>query len=373
MNKYINILAISFILFSCGKKQEETITEEASQKITEITLTAEQKQNAGISYGEIKEQVIPMEIKVTGFVDVPPIASASVSIPIGGYVKTTHEVLPGKKVAAGEVLATIASLDYIQMQQDYLQAKSQLQFQSLEKNRQQNLNAEEVGSKKRLQQAEADLGTLQAQAKGLALKLELLGCDMKTLENGTIQKVIQVKSPIAGFVSEQNIALGKYVSPTDVLAKIVGVNHKHVELKAFEKDLHLIKIGQSVEIESEGIKTSAKVFLVSKQIDLETRNAAVHAHFTNESQEELFTVGQFVHAKILVGNQKILTIPQAGFARNGKGGYIYIENAGGKIEQIPVEILHSNAEIIGIRPEKDIPAGKVIVSGASALNAIFSK
>jgi len=373
MNKYINILAVSIVLFSCGKKQEEASAEEGTQKITEITLSAEQKQNAGITYGEIKEQVIPMEIKVTGFVDVPPIAAASVSVPIGGYVKTTDEVLPGKKVSAGEVLATIASLEYIQMQQDYLQAKSQLQFQSLEKNRQQTLNAEEVGSKKRLQQAEADLGTLQAQAKGLALKLELLGCDIKSLENGTIQKVIQVKSPIAGYVSDQNIAIGKYVSPTDVLAKIVGVNHKHVELKAFEKDLHLIKIGQNIAIESEGIKANAKVFLVSKQIDLETRNAAIHAHFTNESEEELFTVGQFVHANILVGNQKIQTIPQAGFARNGKGGFIYVENSAGKIEQITVEILHSNAEIVGIRPLKEIPAGKVIISGASALNAIFSK
>ena len=35
--------------------------------------------------------------------------------------------------------------------------------------------------------------------------------------------------------------------------------------------------------------------------------------------------------------------------------------------------LHSNAEIVGIRPLKEIPAGKVIISGASALNAIFSK
>ncbi len=372
MNKYINIILVSLFIFSCGKKQEET-SSESSQKITEISLSAEQMQNAGVTFGEIKEQVIPMEIKVTGFVDVPPIASASVSIPIGGYIKTTYEILPGKKIRIGEIIASIASLEYIQMQQDYLQAKSQLQFQSLEKNRQQTLNAEEVGSKKKLQQAEADLGTLQAQIKGLGLKLELLGCDIKALENGNIQKLIQVKSPIDGYVSEQNIALGKYISPTDVIAKIVGITHKHVELKAYEKDLPLIKIGQEVELASEGIKSRAKVFLVSKQIDLETRNAAIHAHFISENEEENFTVGQFIHAKILVGNQKILTIPQAGFARNGKGGYIYLENEAGKIEQISVEVLHSNADIVGIRPEKNLPKGKIIISGASALNAIFAK
>ncbi len=367
------MVALGLLFMACGKKQEEVIAEEGTQKVIEVSLSQEQKQNAGITFGKLTEQVIPMEIKVTGFVDVPPISAASVSVPIGGYVKTTYEILPGKKVAAGEVLASIASLEFIQMQQDFLQVKSQLQFLALEKNRQQTLNAEEVGSKKRLQQAEADLGTLQAQAKGLAIKLELLGCDIKSLEGGTIQKFIQVKSPIAGYVSDQNIAIGKYVSPTDVLAKIVGITHKHVELKAFEKDLHLIKVGQEVDVASEGIEAKAKVFLVSKQIDLETRNASIHAHFTEESAEENFTVGQFIHASILVGNQKIATIPQAGFARNGKGGYIYVENSVGKIEQVPVEVVHSNADWIGIRSEKEIPAGKVIISGASALNAIFSK
>lgn len=372
MNKYIITLAMALMLASCGKKQEEVSTEEG-QKVTEVSLSPEQKQNAGIQYGEIKEEVIPLELKVSGFVDVPPIATASVSVPIGGYVKSTNEVLPGKKVSKGEVLASLNSLEYIQMQQDYLQARSQAQFQSLEKNRQQALSAEEVGAKRRLQQAEADFGTLQAQVKGLAIKLELLGCDLKALEAGTIQKTIQVKSPIDGYVSDQSLAIGKYVSPTDILVKIAGVNHKHVELKSYEKDLHLIKIGQTVEVESEGIKAKAKVFLVSKQIDLETRMAPIHAHFNSEKDEELLTVGQFVHAKVLVGNQKISTIPQAGFARNGKGGFIYVENQSGKIEQIPVEILHSNADLVGIRPLKELPAGKVIISGASALYAMFSK
>ena len=372
MNNYIKLLAVSILLFSCGKKQEEVTTED-NQKVSSLTLSAEQKKNAGIEYGEIKEQVLPTALKVTGFVDVPPIAAASISIPIGGYIKTTNEILPGKKVSKGEVLGTVTSLEYIQMQQDYLQAKSQAQFQTLEKNRQQALSAEEVGAKKRLQQAEADFGTLQAQVKGLAIKLDLLGSDLKALENGNIQKTISIKSPIDGYVSDQNLAIGKYVSPTDVLVKIAGVNHKHVELKSYEKDLHLIKIGQLVEVESEGMRAQAKVFLVSKQIDIESRTAPIHAHFTNESTEAQFTVGQFVHANILVGNQKVLTIPQSGFARSGKGGFIYVENGSGKIEQVPVEVLHSMADIVGIRPMKEIPAGKVIISGASALYAMFSK
>ncbi|MHA8050410.1 efflux RND transporter periplasmic adaptor subunit [Aquirufa sp. ROCK-SH2] len=373
MNKqYINIIfSLLFvgIGFSCEKKAEETQAEVA----TVIKLTAEQKQNAGITFGKLEEKELPQEVSCNGLVDVPPISLASISLPISGYIKSTTELLPGKKVAKGEILATVASLDYIQMQQDYLQASSQLALLSGEKSRQQVLSNEEVGSKKKLQQAEADLGNLQAQQKGLALKLELLGCDMKALAGGAISSIIKVKSPIEGFIQVVNISIGKYINPTDVIATMVGVNHKHVELKVFEKDLMNLKMGQPIKIEAEGNSSVGKVFLIGKQVDLESRTTSVHGHFNSESEEAKFTIGQFVNAKILVNNLKMLTIPQAGFARVGKGGFIYVEKSNGEMEQVPVEVLASNSEIVGVRAIKTVPEGKVVISGASALEAIFAK
>ncbi len=373
MNKqYINIL-FSLLFAGIGLSCEKKAAEEQTEVVSAIQLTAEQKQNAGITFGQLEEKELPQEVSCNGLVDVPPISLASISLPISGYIKSTTELLPGKKVAKGEVLATIASLEYIQMQQDYLQASSQLALLSGEKSRQQVLTNEEVGSKKKLQQAEADLGNLQAQQKGLALKLELLGCDMKALASGSISSTIKVKAPIEGFIQKVDISIGKYINPTDVIATMVGVNHKHVELKVFEKDLMNLKIGQSIKIEAEGNSSVGKVFLVGKQVDLETRTTSVHGHFNNETEEAKFTVGQFVNAKILVNNVKMLTIPQAGFARVGKGGFIYVEKSNGQMEQVPVEVLASNAELVGLRVLKSMPEGKVVLSGASALEAIFAK
>lgn len=373
MNKqYINIL-FSLLFAGIGLSCEKKAAEEQTEVVSAIQLTDEQKQNAGITFGQLEEKELPQEVSCNGLVDVPPISLASISLPISGYIKSTTELLPGKKVAKGEVLATIASLEYIQMQQDYLQASSQLALLSGEKSRQQVLTNEEVGSKKKLQQAEADLGNLQAQQKGLALKLELLGCDMKALASGSISSTIKVKAPIEGFIQKVDISIGKYINPTDVIATMVGVNHKHVELKVFEKDLVNLKIGQSIKIEAEGNSSVGKVFLVGKQVDLETRTTSVHGHFNNETEEAKFTVGQFVNAKILVNNVKMLTIPQAGFARVGKGGFIYVEKSNGQMEQVPVEVLASNAELVGLRVLKSMPEGKVVLSGASALEAIFAK
>lgn len=368
MNKLI-ILSFAIFLASCGK---ETNTESTPVK-SAIKLSAEQKQNAGIEFGALEERSMAESIFCTGLVDVPPLSMASVSMPISGYVKSTSEVLPGKHVVKGEVLATITSMEFIQMQQEYLQAQSQMSLLTSERTRQQVLQQEEVGSKKKFQQAEAELGNLQALSRALAMKLEIVGCDMKALAQGKMSANLSLRSPIDGFIEDQSLAIGKYISPTDVLVKIVGVAHKHVELKVFERDLSKIKIGQIIQFEGDGNKSTGKVFLVGKQVDMTSRLTPIHGHFLMDADEQKFTVGQFVNASIQVGEQKILAIPQAGLARVGKAGFIYVEKLDGTMVQIPVEIRNANMDWVGIRPTKELPEGKVVIRGASALEAIFAK
>jgi hypothetical protein len=45
----------------------------------------------------------------------------------------------------------------------------------------------------------------------------------------------------------------------------------------------------------------------------------------------------------------------------------------GAMAQVPVEILSSTPEFAGIKLLKELPAGKVVTKGASALEAIFAK
>lgn len=368
MNKLI-VLSWVILLASCGKESSTETTDVKS----EIKLTAEQKQNAGIEFGSLEEKSMAESIFCTGLVDVPPISMASVSMPISGYIKSTIEVLPGKQVSKGQVLATITSMEYIQMQQEYLQAQSQMSLLTNERTRQQVLQQEEVGSKKKFQQAEAELGNLQAVSRALAMKLEILGCDMNALAQGKMSSNLTLKSPIDGYIEDQSLAIGKYITPTDVLVKIVGVAHKHVELKVFERDLAKLKIGQTIQFEGDGNKSTGKVFLVGKQVDLNTRLTPVHGHFSIDADEQKFTVGQFVNASIQVGAQKVLSIPQSGLARVGKGGFIYIEKSDGTMAQIPVEVRSADTDWVGIRPTKELPEGKVVIRGASALEAIFAK
>ena len=64
-------------------------------------------------------------LKLNGIIEVPPQNMIAVSVPLGGYLQSTH-LLEGMKVKKGEIIATLEDQQYIQIQQDYLIAKIRL-------------------------------------------------------------------------------------------------------------------------------------------------------------------------------------------------------------------------------------------------------
>src|SRR5690606_33701056 len=89
---YIATLAISLTLAcnSSDKKEEETVLINEN----EVTLTTEQAKNIDLQVGEVGFGEINETLKLQGRIDVPPQNLISVSIPLGGYLKSTN-MLPG--------------------------------------------------------------------------------------------------------------------------------------------------------------------------------------------------------------------------------------------------------------------------------------
>jgi hypothetical protein len=109
----------------------------------------------------------------------------SISAPLGGFVKST-DLLQGMHVNKGQVVVVMEHPDYIQLQQDYLENKNQLEFLDQEYQRQLALSKENVNALKAVQQSKAAyLGTL-AKVEGLRAKLKLININPKDIESGAI-------------------------------------------------------------------------------------------------------------------------------------------------------------------------------------------
>ncbi|QJW91653.1 efflux RND transporter periplasmic adaptor subunit [Spirosoma taeanense] len=381
--KYAIIISITLLMAACnGKPAEDDAVADtgtvAQSTATgdELTITPEQLRSMGLQLGSAAQTTVSDEVKTTGTVDVPPQYMASVSPLIAGVIKRVN-VLPGQRIGKGATLATLQSLDYIQMQQDYLQAISQLTYQQAELQRQKTLNAEEVGARKRLQQAEADYTSNRALVSSLALKLQTLGTSVETLKKGELSSVMRIVSPVAGYVTASNVHLGQQVATTDVLFQVMDQAHKHLELNVFENDAFKIKNGQTILLNDPklGAETvRGRVYLVGKAFEGEARTINVHGHIENEGQESRLIPGMFLNARILTGSRVATTLPEEAVVRKGQNGFVYVSTAKARTyRRVPVKLGQVEQGRVEVIPLKPTDLTKVVVKGAYVLEAEMTK
>jgi cobalt-zinc-cadmium efflux system membrane fusion protein len=118
----ISLLVIILTLQACGSGGTDQKDKNSEQNSATLSLSNEQVKNAGVvvNKGEVKK--ISSIIKVNGKIEVPPQNMVSVSVMLGGYLKSTH-LLPGTKIKQGEVIAIFEDQQYIQIQENSMRDK----------------------------------------------------------------------------------------------------------------------------------------------------------------------------------------------------------------------------------------------------------
>lgn len=305
--------------FDSTKEEHHDHEEEAGA----IELTPDQARGIGIETGLVSVRTLSGTIKVNGTLDVPPQQMLSVSAPMGGFLRSS-DLLQGKHVTKGELIATLEDPAYLQLQQDYLESESQLDFLKAEYERQEELMKENINAKKTYEQARANYRSLQAKLAGLKARLHLVRIDLAKLEKGQIQPTINVYAPISGYVTEVNVNLGKYVNPTDVMFEIVDTEHLHAELTVFERDVPKLKIGQKVRfiLANELKERMATVYLIGREISAD-RTVRIHCHLDKEDRELL--PGMYLTAFVETKNELQPSLPESAVVNYEGKNYIFIK------------------------------------------------
>ena len=322
MKSIIYLSVIIILLSACGEKKPATDNTDKAENTNIVTLTDAQLKNASILTGKIEQREISSVLKLNGKIDVPPQNMVSISVPLGGYLKST-KLLPGMHVNKGEAIAMIEDQQYIQLQQDYLTAKARIGYLENEYNRQKDLNQSKASSDKVFQQAEAEYRSQQVLISSLAEKLQLIGINVRTISASKISRSVNIYSPITGFVSKVNVNIGKYVSPTEVLFELVNPTDIHLALKVYEKDLDKLYIGQKLVAYTNNQpakKHEAEILLIGRDLSAD-RNADVHCHF--ETYDKTLVPGTYMNAEVQVKNTKAYAIANEAIVQFEGKQYIY--------------------------------------------------
>lgn len=341
MKNIISIASLSVLLFACGNETKKEITNIEPTPENVVTLTSEQYKNAGIETGKLSTKSISSLLKVNGKIDVPPQSMVSISVPLGGYLKST-KLLAGMHINKGEVLAVMEDVQYIQLQQEYLTSKAQFALTENEYNRQKELNQSKAASDKVFEQSKANFQSQLILIKSLEEKLKLIGLNPKKLTANTISNSINIYSPITGFVSAVNVNIGKYVNPSDVMFELVNPNDIHLTLAVFEKDINKLSIGQKLFAYTNSNpdkKYGCEIILISKNLS-NHNSVEVHCHF--EQYDKSLLPGMFMNAEIELSGNNTIALPSEAIVSFENKNYVFTEKGNKQFEMTEVQI--GNAE-----------------------------
>lgn len=365
------VLASSLLFVQCtssGESESEGVeVETGTSSGPFITVSQKQFETMKMKWGSPKMEEFSEGLSVQGMVKVPVEGIQEISAYFGGYVSGLNK-LEGEPVRKGEVLFYLENTDFIRLQQDYLEASSQLNYLKAEFERQETLFGEKIASQKNYLKAEADYQATKAKAESLKRQLALININADQLKPENIRSKVPVLSPIAGFVDAIHLVQGSFLSVGGKAMTVISKEHLHIELVVFEKDAANIHKGQKVLVtipDLLGKTLEAEVFVVGQSINNE-RQINVHAHLSDEDEGSLLVPGMFLEAKLIQDPKEAWIVPVTSVVVSEGESYVLVQRekteAGFKLEKIAVNTGLESDDMIELLPNEVLDEGRVILT-----------
>ena len=354
------IISLSACTSEVTEKSEVTLSEQTDGT---IHLNKAQLAQVEIVTDSLTYQKMAGTILLQGKVEAPPQNLISVSVPLGGYLKST-DLLPGVKVYKGQKLAILEDPEYIQLQQDYLLAKIKLQQLESEYTRQKDLVLTKAVSEKIYKQTEADYLIQQVLYKAMAEKLSLIGIKAEQLSDSNLSRTVVLNSPISGFVSKVNANIGKYLSPGEILFELVDVSDIHLSLQVYERDLQYISVGQSIlayTSHSPEKKYTGKVIAVGHSLDAD-KSTVVHCHF--DSYDPLLVPGMFMRAEVEFQGDQVPSLLKEAIVESGGKQYIIEAISDSVFQKVEIKVGVQQNGYAELQSAEDLSNRRWVVKGA---------
>ncbi|MFZ1688696.1 MAG: efflux RND transporter periplasmic adaptor subunit [Flavobacteriales bacterium] len=378
--RILPFLLFAALLTACGggapeaAGKDEDHDEHGEEHGAEVALTADQIKAIGLVTGTMEKRGLKTALKANGRLMLPPDKSAQVSVLIGGIVRDIP-VQEGQRVEKGQVLATVENLEFLQLQQDYLETEANLVVLTSDLKRQQDLHTDRINATKTLERAQAELTSANARAATMAAKLRMFGTDPARLSPEAIRSTFALRAPISGNLTHIGITLGQFAEPNKPLFDVVDNRGLHIDLNVFEQDLARVQVGQKVVFGHAGEPVgqhTATIFGMNKAFESDQQAIIAHAKLDDTSEELL--PGMYIEALIMTDSTQAWSLPSEAVVSNGDDHFIFVEDEPNTYKQVQVRTGASELGYTEIVLLGELPAeAKVVIKGAYYLLSELTK
>ncbi|MCJ0761923.1 efflux RND transporter periplasmic adaptor subunit [Variovorax terrae] len=318
-----------------------------------------------VTTAPVQQQDVP--IYLAGIGNVTAMASVTVKARIDGQLERVG-FTEGQDVKAGQMLARIdprtlqAQLQQAQAQK--LKDQAQLANARTDLQRYTTLITQDAATQQQLDTQKALVAQLDAAVK----------TDEAQINYAQVQlDFTTIAAPISGRVGARLVDPGNIVHAADANGLVVINQIDPIAVVftlpegAFQEINRALRASpQPLAVEAyprEGreLLGQGKLILLNNQIDPTTGTVQLKGSFPNPSHT--LWPGQFVNARLVLGTRsQALTVPAAAVQRSQGGLYVYVANADGTAQSLPVQVARIQDGLAII--DKGLSAGQhVVVDG----------
>jgi len=210
-------------------------------------MTAEVQKQNGVVVTQVTKQRLAGAISATGKVEANADRIAHVSPRISGKIVSVKASL-GDSVAAGQVLATLDSVELGEALSRYQQSKTKLALAQSNMDRVKILVDKKIAARKEILQAETDYRMAQTELSTDEERLMLYGVSAASLKGEQKRPLLPVRSPIGGIITEKHAIVGELSDPATSLYTVADLSSVWVMVDIHEKDLAKVRRGQNATV-----------------------------------------------------------------------------------------------------------------------------
>ncbi|OAI55145.1 hypothetical protein AYO44_00070 [Planctomycetaceae bacterium SCGC AG-212-F19] len=299
---------------------------------------------------------IATTVTVPGTVDLPPGGKAIVASRLAGVIQRIHADR-SQTVAAGQVVAEVASLELQQLQLDLLRQHLQAELLNETLQRLRSLGDKDSTALTRRQLREAESGYNMARQRrdSLQRKLEAVGLAPEQIraigEQRQFVDTLPIRAPIAGVVVNFPAKLGQFVKAEDPLFELHDLSRPLLHGYIAEADLPRVAVGQMVRIQltaDPGFLAEGKVVRLGQVLGSTDRALSVWVELSEPPKQTLLA-GMMARLTILTGEAPpVLAVRRTAVLVEGSRSYVFVRQPDGAFARRAVETGRTDDQFIEI-------------------------
>ncbi|MBN4075298.1 MAG: hypothetical protein COA71_03925 [SAR86 cluster bacterium] len=292
-----------------------------------------------------------------------PLTISTLTIPYAGILQSWH-IEPGEQVQGGDILINIRSQALLDLQNDWRNARHNLEQQNFELEKDSTLLNEGIIARQRFSQTQRNYQQAEDMLQTLTAKLSLAGYSGDPLisadEIDSEPGMYAVRSPVNGSVDHLMLTAGAYADANTAIASI-GNNDRWLSAQLPARIANRLEIGQILRVAGNNIPLTLRQ--KDHAIDPQSQTVEVFAAFS--SLPNLMT-GQIVTLLIPPTVAGVL-IPAAAVVHSGDETTVYIHREG-SFEARSLNLSPAGADYMAT--DGIVIGEQVVIRGAAILKGI---